>query len=521
VTEERDPAATGGLPGDPIADEPASRPDNWPFDDDGSDTDEAPAVDEPMLAPPPHIESVPLVEKPWGGRFAEATHPLVDAYTSSLTVDRRIALEDVRGSIAHARMLAHRGIIPAADGEEILAGLLQIREEIEQGRFELNERLEDVHMNVEARLTDIIGPAAGRLHTARSRNDQVVTDLRLWTKEAVAETIASLHDLQISLVEHASVNRRVVMPGYTHLQRAQPVLLAHHLLAYFEMFERDIGRMADCYARADVLPLGSGALAGVPYPIDREMVARELEFSAITANSIDAVSDRDFVLEYLSAAAIAMMHVSRLADEIVLWSTAEFGFVELPDAFATGSSIMPQKKNPDVAELARGRTGKVYGALVSALTTLKGLPLAYNRDLQEDKEPLFSAHDTLNASLTILAELVPLLRFRQLETRRASGGLLLATDIADYLTGAGMPFREAHNVVGRIVQYCEANKKQLRQLTLEDYRRFSDAFEADVLKIDVRTSLRAKDVPGGTAPRRVAQAIRRARTILRQREEEA
>jgi argininosuccinate lyase len=460
-------------------------------------------------------------QKAWAGRFLEDTSPLVDAYTSSIAVDRRIALEDVRGSIAHARMLAHQGIILAAEGEEILAGLMQIRDEINEGRFEFDERLEDVHMNIEARLTAIVGPAAGRLHTARSRNDQVVTDLRMWTKEAIAETIACLHDLQISLVEVAAANRRTVIPGYTHLQRAQPVLLAHHLLAYFEMFERDIGRFADAYARADQSPLGSGALAGVPYPIDREMVARELEFAAITANSIDAVSDRDFVLEYLAAASIAMSHVSRLAEDIVLWSTTEFGFIELPDAFATGSSIMPQKKNPDVAELARGRSGKIYGALLAVLTTLKGLPLAYNRDLQEDKEPLFVAHDTLTATLNILAEMVANLRFRRLQGRRASGGFLLATDVADYLTRKGMPFREAHNVVGRLVAYCEANRKELRQLSLEDYRRHSQLFDADVLKINVWSSLRARDVPGGTAPRRVAQAIRRARVILQRRESEA
>ena len=459
--------------------------------------------------------------KPWSGRFRENTSPIVDAYTTSLAVDQRFALEDVRGSIAHARMLAHQGIIPAGDAEEILAGLLQIREEIEQGRFTMDERLEDVHMNVEARLTQIVGPAAGRLHTARSRNDQTVTDLKLWLKEAIAESIASLHDLQIALVELAAENRRVVIPGYTHLQRAQPVLAAHHLLAYFEMFERDIGRLADCYARADVLPLGSGALAGVPYNIDREMVARELEFGAITANSIDAVSDRDFVAEYMAALAIAMMHISRLAEDIVLWSTTEFGFVELPDSFATGSSIMPQKKNPDVLELARGRSGKVYGALFGLLTTLKGLPLAYNRDLQEDKEPLFVSHDTVNATLNILADLVSQLQFRQLAGRRASGGFLLATDVADYLTMKGMPFREAHGVVGRIVAYCEANKKELRQLSLADYRRFSDLFEADVQQISVWSSVRSRDVPGGTAPRRVAQSIRRARLILRRREEDA
>jgi argininosuccinate lyase len=418
-------------------------------------------------------------------------------------------------------MLMAQGIIPAADGEEILAGLMQIQEELRSGTFPFDEQLEDVHMNVEARLAQIVGPAAGRLHTARSRNDQVVTDLRLWLKEAVAETIASLHDLQIALVDLAEANRRVVMPGYTHLQRAQPVLLAHHLLAYFEMFERDVGRFVDCYTRSDVLPLGSGALAGVPYPIDRELVARDLEFAGISANSIDAVSDRDFVVEYLAAASIAMVHVSRLAEDLILWSTSEFGFLEIGDAFATGSSIMPQKKNPDVAELARGKSGKVFGALVALLTTLKGLPLAYNRDLQEDKEPLFTAHDALNATLNILAAMTGHLKFRPVAMRRASGGFLLATDIADYLTRKGMPFREAHNVTGRLVAYCEANRKTLRQLTLDDYRQHSDLFDEDVLKLNVRGSLRARDVPGGTAPRRVSAAIRRARTILRRREEEA
>jgi argininosuccinate lyase len=287
------------------------------------------------------------------------------------------------------------------------------------------------------------------------------------------------------------------------------------------MFERDIGRLWDAHGRADVLPLGSGALAGVPYPLDREMVARELEFSSISANSIDAVSDRDFVLEYLAAAAIAQMHVSRLAEDIVLWSTTEFGFVDLPDAYSTGSSIMPQKKNPDIAELARGRTGKVYGALVAVLTTMKGLPLAYNRDMQEDKEPLFLAHDTLTSSLSILAEMVANLHFRPLRTRRASGGFLLATDIADYLTLKGLPFREAHNITGRIVAYCEAEGLELNQLSLAEYRRFSDLFDEDVLRIDVQSSLRSRDLPGGTAPRRVASAIRRARSILRQREAEA
>jgi argininosuccinate lyase len=459
--------------------------------------------------------------KPWAGRFAEATSPLVDAYTSSLAVDRRIALEDVRGSIAHARMLGRRGIIPQADAEAIIAGLEAIGRDVEAGTFDMDERLEDVHMNVEARLREAVGEAAGRLHTARSRNDQVATDLRLWLKGAIAEAVSGLHDLQSALVELAAANRRVVLPGYTHLQRAQPVLLAHHLLAYFEMFERDIGRFADCHVRADVLPLGSGALAGVPYPIDREMVARELEFAAISANSIDAVSDRDFVIEYLAASAIAMMHASRLAEEVVLWSTAEFGFLELPDAFATGSSIMPQKKNPDVAELARGRTGKVYGALMAVLTAMKALPLAYNRDMQEDKEALFQGHDTLVATLTILAELTARLRFRPRRTRSAAAGFLLATDVADYLVRKGLPFREAHAVVGKLVARAEAQGKELSQIPMEEYRALSPLFEEDVLEIDVWSSLRARDVPGGTAPRQVAAAIRRARLILRRREEEA
>jgi argininosuccinate lyase len=445
---------------------------------------------------------------------------LVDAYTSSLAVDRRIALADVHGSIAHARMLGRQGVIPSEDADAIIRGLQTIGAQIENGSFEYDERLEDVHMNIEARLADMVGPAAGRLHTARSRNDQVVTDVRLWTKGAIAETISNLHELQSALVDVATANRRVVLAGYTHLQRAQPVLLAHHLLAYFEMFERDIGRLADCYSRTDVLPLGSGALAGVPYPLDREMVAEELEFAAISANSIDAVSDRDFVIEYLSAASITMMHVSRFAEEIVLWSTTEFGIVQLPDAFATGSSIMPQKKNPDIAELARGRTGKVYGNLLSVLTTLKGLPLAYNRDLQEDKEPLFASHDALNSTLTVMTELIARLSFRRIPAREISRGFLLATDVADYLVRKGLPFREAHGVVGRIVAYAEKQGKDLRSLTLDEYRDHSSLFEADVLAIDVWSSLRSRDLPGGTAPRRVANALRRAKTILRRREEE-
>src|SRR3954451_22412042 len=362
----------------------------------------------------------------WGGRFASGPDAIMEEINASIDFDKTLWRQDIAGSRAHVAMLGKQGIVEQADVAAIEKGLAAVEAEIEAGSFTFSRSLEDIHMNVESRLTEIVGPAAGRLHTARSRNDQVATDIRLWVKDAIGETIANLHDLQTMLVDLADRERKTVMPGYTHLQRAQPVLLSHHLLAYFEMFERDIGRFADAYARTDVLPLGSGALAGVPYPIDREMVARELEFSGVTANSIDAVSDRDFVLEYVAAASIAMVHVSRLAEEIVLWSTTEWGFIELPDAFATGSSIMPQKKNPDVAELARGRSGRVIGDLVSVLTTLKGLPLAYNRDMQEDKEPLFDAHDTLNATLTVLAEMTPQLRFRAVGAARAAEGFLLA-----------------------------------------------------------------------------------------------
>jgi argininosuccinate lyase len=407
-------------------------------------------------------------------------------------------------------MLGKQRIIASADATAIARGLEDIRREIEREKFPWRDALEDVHTNIEARLREKIGDAAGRLHTARSRNDQVATDLRLYAKAACDRADAAIRELQRALVGLAEENRRVVMPGYTHLQRAQPVLLAHHLLAYVEQLERDTDRLGDARRRADVLPLGSGALAGVPYNLDREAVARELGFSRISDNSLDAVSDRDFAVDFVAAAALCMAHVSRLAEEIVLWSSAEFGFLRLPDAFATGSSIMPQKRNPDVAELARGRTGRVYGQLFALLTTLKALPLSYNRDLQEDKRAFFDAEDTLLETLQVFAAMTPALEFDAPRMRRAAtAGYALATDLADYLVRKGLPFRDAHDAVGRLVQYAEEQNKTFAQLTVDEYRRFSPLFADDVAQLGLATSLRARDGQGGTSPRRVAAAIRR------------
>jgi argininosuccinate lyase len=453
--------------------------------------------------------------KPWSGRFAKKTNPLVDAYTGSLDIDATLYSHDIRASIAHARMLARQRIIPRADANAIVRGLREIEREIERGEFPFDASLEDIHTNIEARLAEKIGDAAGRLHTARSRNDQVATDLRLYTKDAIEHLMGAIYDLQSALLDMAERHSSVVMPGYTHLQRAQPVLLAHHLLAYFEMLERDFSRFAACYVRTNVLPLGSGALAGVPYPLDRASVAKELEFAAISRNSIDAVSDRDFVAEFLACAAICAMHLSRLAEEIVLWSTAEFGFMEIDDAFATGSSIMPQKKNPDVAELARGRTGRIYGNLVGFLTVLKALPLSYNRDLQEDKAPLFETYESLLLTLFVMAEMLPSIRVNEEVMRAAAtAGYTLATDLADYLVRKGVPFREAHQAVGKLVRYASGRGKGLSELTLKEYQRHSPLFEEDVLGLDVEASLRARDVPGGTAPQRVAEALKEARRRL-------
>jgi argininosuccinate lyase len=417
--------------------------------------------------------------------------------------------QDVTASIAHARMLGKQRIITKRDADAIVRGLTEILAEWRRGEFTLREDLEDVHMNVEARLAEKIGPVAGRLHTARSRNDQVATDFRMYAREACVVTMEQLTLLQNALLELAEANKAVIVPGYTHLQRAQPVLFAHHLMAYVSMFHRDFERFMLAYESADVLPLGSGALAGAAHDIDRAYVAEQLGFARISDNSIDAVSDRDFAVEYMSAAALAMVHVSRLAEELVLWSSAEFGFIRLPDAFATGSSIMPQKKNPDVAELARGRAAPVIGGLMAMLTLLKGLPLAYNRDLQEDKPLLFDAERILLTTLEVLSAMLPRIEVDAKRGRKAAvENYSLATDLADYLVRKGLPFRDAHEAVGKLVRYAEGKGAELNRLTIEEYRRFSPLFAADALKIDVMSSLRSRDVPGGTAPRRVAAALR-------------
>ena len=438
-------------------------------------------------------------------------------YTASIAYDRRLYRHDIAGSIAHARMLARQGIIAGDDAESIVRGLAEICEEIERGDFPFREELEDIHLNIEARLQEKIGEGAGRLHTARSRNDQIATDMRLFVMEACDDAVLAIRGLQTALLDLAEANQDTIMPGYTHLQRAQPVLFAHHLLAYFEMLDRDSGRLRDCRSRADELPLGAGALAGAPYPLDREFVASELGFNRVSRNSIDAVADRDFVIEFQAAAATAMMHLSRLAEEIVLWSSDEFGFVRLPGMFATGSSIMPQKRNPDVAELARGRAGRVYGNLMAILTTLKGLPLAYNRDLQEDKQPLFDTVDTLLPTLETFAALLPALRVDSERMEAAArNSYTLATDLADYLVRKGTPFREAHQTVAELVRYAEGESKPLSGLSLEEYRGFSPLFDHDVLALDIRASIAARDVPGGTAPSRVAEALSTARKRLKE-----
>jgi len=449
------------------------------------------------------------------GRFNKPADKLVTDYNASLPFDRRLYLHDIAGSIAHAKMLGKQGIITQDDARLITDTLASIRKEIEQGEFEFRIELEDIHMAVESSLIEKIGDVGRRLHTARSRNDQVALDMRLFARDAITVTINSLRDFQQALLDVAGANKDVIMPGYTHLQVAQPVLLAHHLLAYFEMLQRDIERFRNCFDRADVMPLGSGALAGVAYDIDREFVAKELGFSRVSRNSLDAVSDRDYLIEYEAAAALCMMHVSRLAEEIVLWSSAEFDFVMLDDAFATGSSIMPQKKNPDVAELGRGKTGRVYGSLMALLTTMKGLPLAYNKDLQEDKEGFFDTVDTLLSTLAVFTGMVKTAHFKPENTAGAvDRGYILATDLADYLAGKGEPFRTAHDIVARLVQYAAEQGKTFPEFTMDEFRQFSPLFGDDVREITVASSLAARNVTGGTAPARVEQALADARKLI-------
>jgi len=449
------------------------------------------------------------------GRFSKAADKSVTEYTASISFDWRLYPYDIAGSTAHAKMLGKQGIISQEEAEIITNGLAAIREEIEQGEFQFKPELEDIHMNIEARLIEKVGEVGGKLHTARSRNDQVALDLRLFTKDAISNTLSNLRKLQQALIDLAEANKSMIIPGYTHLQRAQPVLLAHHLLAYFEMLQRDVNRFNDCLKRTDVMPLGSGAMAGVSYNIDREFLARDLGFSQVSRNSIDAVSDRDFIVEYEAAASICMMHLSRLAEEIILWSSSEFDFVELDEAYATSSSIMPQKKNPDVAELVRGKTGRVYGKLMALLMTMKALPLSYNRDLQEDKEGFFDSVDTLLSSLEVFTGMIKTMRIKPENTGQAAKqGYILATDLADHLVRKGEAFRTAHGIVGRLVSYAAQEGKSLDKLKLAEYKNFSPLFGDDVYSITVESSLAARDNIGGTAPKQVEKALSRAKAIV-------
>ena len=454
--------------------------------------------------------------KPWGGRFTEPTDAFVERFTASVAVDQRLYQHDIAGSIAHARMLAHCGVLTATDCDLIVGGLEHIRRDIECGAFEWRVGLEDVHMNVEAELIARVGDAGKRLHTARSRNDQVATATRLFTRDALDELQRAVRGLQGCLLERADAEADTIMPGFTHMQVAQPVTLGHHLLAWFEMLDRDHGRLRDARARLNVLPLGAAALAGTTYPIDRHYTASLLGFDSVAENSLDAVSDRDFALESAAAIALLMTHLSRISEELVLWSTPQFGFVDIADAFCTGSSIMPQKKNPDVVELIRGKTGRTYGALMTLLTIMKGQPLAYNKDNQEDKEPLFDTLDTASACLRAMTDLIPALHFNRARMREeARRGYATATDLADYLVKAGVPFREAHDMVGRTVRYAIEQHKDLAELSLVELQQFGTMIREDVFAIlSLEGSVNARRHFGGTAPAAVREAIARARIRL-------
>jgi argininosuccinate lyase len=453
------------------------------------------------------------IKKLWGGRFTSGTADSIEAFTASINVDARLYRHDIAGSIAHAKMLARQRIIPVADAEKIVRGLKAIQSEIERGEFPFSAGDEDIHMNIERRLTEKIGPAGGKLHTARSRNDQVALDMRLFLREEVGLILESLKTLQHELARAAKRYIDVIMPGYTHLQKAQPVLFAHHLLAHFDMFGRDRERFTDGLRRINILPLGSGALAGTTFPIDRNYVAGLLNFPRVSKNSIDAVSDRDFLMEFLAAAAILFVHLSRLAEELVLWSSQEFGFIELPDEYCTGSSMMPQKKNPDVPELIRGKTGRVFGHLQALLTIMKGLPLAYNRDLQEDKIPLFDTVDTVKSSLKMMSEIIPRMKVNESRMMEAArDGFMNATDLADYLVGRGLPFRSAHAIAGNVVQYCLAHGGRIEELSLPELKRFSAKIEKDVYRyLSAEAAVGRRRALGGTAKSNVLRRLKELR----------
>ncbi|EFW30410.1 argininosuccinate lyase [Selenomonas artemidis] len=457
-----------------------------------------------------------MSEKLWGGRFAKMTDEMINEFQASIGFDRRMYREDIAGSIAHAAMLAHVGIISAADRASIEKGLRDILAQIDAGTFEFSTALEDIHMNIEKRLTDAIGDAGSRLHTARSRNDQVALDTHMFVRRSIVEVLDHIRELQEALVESSERHREVIMPGYTHLQRAQPILFAHHLMAYFGMLARDFERFQGIYARADIMPLGAGALAGTTLPIDRAFVAKKLNFERIYANSMDAVSDRDYILEFLSAASILMVHLSRLSEEIILWCSREFSFVELDDAHCTGSSMMPQKKNPDVSELVRGKTGRVVGHLMATLTAVKGLPLAYNKDLQEDKEGLFDAIDTVKFSLSVYARLIRGMKVREDVMRRAvEEDFSNATDLADYLVRKGVPFRQAHAISGKAVALCIERGIWLGDMALEDYRMLSPLFDEDIYDaIRPETCVAGRNSYGGTSYEQVRMQLAAAGELI-------
>ena len=458
-----------------------------------------------------------IKEKPWNGRFTESTDAFVEAFTASVTFDQRLYRYDIAGSIAHAQMLAHVGVLTLSERDAIVAGLKEIETEIEAGVFPWSTALEDVHMNIEARLTARIGEAGKKLHTGRSRNDQVATDLRLYLRDAIDATCSAIHQLQTALVDIAEREVASVMPGFTHLQVAQPVTFGHHMLAWFEMLQRDRARFIDCRKRVNSMPLGSAALAGTSYPIDRAYTARALGFDGPAENSLDAVSDRDFAIEYVAAAALLMTHLSRFSEELILWSSSQFDFIELSDAFCTGSSIMPQKKNPDVPELVRGKTGRVNGHLVALLTLMKGQPLAYNKDNQEDKEPLFDTIDTVLGCLKVYRDMLPAMRIKKDNmARAATRGFSTATDLADYLVRKGVAFRDAHEVVGKAVRYGIEQGKDLAAMGVEELRGFSQAIDPDVFAVlTIEGSVAARNHLGGTAPAQVSAAAARARLRLK------
>ncbi|MDY6838978.1 MAG: argininosuccinate lyase [Thermodesulfobacteriota bacterium] len=457
-----------------------------------------------------------MSKKLWDGRFREETDQSVESFTSSIAFDWRLYRYDIEGSIAHCRMLAKQSIISQEEASRIIEGLNAIGRDIEAGTFAFDEALEDIHMNIEARLTSDIGPVAQKLHTARSRNDQVALDVRMYLRQEVGMVCERLTALRGALVAFAEKEIDVIMPGYTHLRRAQPVLLSHHIMAYYEMFTRDRGRFKDVLKRVNVMPLGSAALAGTTYPIDMAYTADLLHFPKVSANSMDAVSSRDFIVEFLAAASICMVHLSRFSEELILWSSREFGFVDIPDAFATGSSIMPQKKNPDVSELVRGKTGRVFGSLIALLTMMKGLPLTYNRDMQEDKEPLFDAVDTVKGALEVYEKLVPSLKVNRPAMEEAvAKGWLNATDVADYLVTKGMAFRQAHRCVGELVLHATEQGKELHELSLEAFKGFSELFSEDIFALLTPEQMVNRRLStGGTARKSVVRAVKDAKKIL-------